>query len=322
MSTIREQILESLEPVIEKPKQVRINEQNIESLAKELKSEEVPAWNNDDQFKGTVDQTLHYYFFLNSINFCFWNLKGRGCWEFCKEDRWVSGYFACSYAVKKAFEEHEQFFDAEYCANLPFSVFFDMLNGRNELLLIEERYESVTANYRVVHDAFKGKVSEILAKGNYDANEIVPLLAKKFPAFRDVGMTKKRKKILFYKNAQQFVSDISFALQDESEFEIKNLQDLTVFPSYRLPQILETLGVFDYGLSVKSKLMNEQIIEPNHELELELRAQTIVAGEKLTAALKKEGKEITARELDLLLWHKARETVNKRSHHKTISTFY
>ena len=322
MQPIREKILKSLAPVVENPKHVFINEKKLVAFANELKDEPTPPWNNTLQLLATPEQTLHYYFFVDSINFCFWQIKAKPRWEYKVDGKWMSGYYAYAYAIKQAFENDPNLYDAEYCADLPFTTFIDIFDGRNELLLMEERYAIIKENFRILLEGFDGKVTKLLEEAKGDVNKLVDLLIKHFPSFRDIHMTKKKKEVYFLKRAQLFCSDISFALPEYKSAHFKNLGDLTAFADYKVPQILREHGVLEYNLSLSSRVAGERIIEKDSDYELEIRAQNIIALEALAAELKNLGRECTAQEIDWLLWVKAKEHPIKTPYHKTITTFY
>jgi hypothetical protein len=83
-----------------------------------------------------------------------------------------------------------------------------------------------------------------------------------------------------------------------------------------VPQILNFLNLIDYTPSLQEKLANKEYIASGSEIEINLRALSIVAVEELrkevSSLLQKEGrivesKGIYAVLLDFWLWNKAKE---------------
>ena len=72
---VKNLILNSIKPVLDSGKFVGINQNKITELANKIKGYPLPVWDNSLQFLGDAKQTAQYYFFVDSINFCFWAEK-------------------------------------------------------------------------------------------------------------------------------------------------------------------------------------------------------------------------------------------------------
>lgn len=316
----RAKILNSIEPVLADSIEVTINTDRVKEVAEELISAEVPKWNNDLQFLGTPEETAQYYFFIDSINFCFWGLKGQQRWEYEVDGKWIAGYYAYSRAVKDAFLRDGRFFDATYLSEIPEQNFKSIFAaGRSTLLLVNERLNIIRENFRILKNQFGGQAINLLRQADMDADNIVSLLLKNFPTFDD-SVEWNGRQVFFLKRAQIFTSDLSFI--GLPELEIKNLGHLTVFADYKLPQILESFGVLKYSPELDSDIINEKLIQTNSRKEIELRANSIAAIEQIRSEMEKIGRKISTNELDWILWVKAKETVFKKPHHKTLTIFY
>jgi hypothetical protein len=318
--TTREKIIQSLAPVLDKPKFVTIQTKRLKEVAVEFLKAEVPLWNNDLHLLGTPQETAQYYFFLDSINFCFWGLKNQARWEYQINGEWVGGYYAYCRAIKDAFLRDQRFFDADYLSEISkkdFELIFS--DGRNKLLLIDERHKIIQENFRILRDFFNGQAMNLLIQSEMDTDKIVSLLLDKFPTFNDSAIWKKNK-VLFLKRAQIFVSDLSFTRLPE--LTIKNLDHLTVFSDYKLPQIFESLGVLKYNSELETDIREEKLVPINSQKEIELRASSIIASEQMKNELEKLGRKITINELDWILWTRAKSTEFMKPHHRTLTIFY
>ena len=125
--TVKHKILTSIKPVIEQSRFVNYNKEKINSLALQLRHEQLPDWDQELQFLGTPEETVQYYFFLDSLNFCFWAPKGQERWHFQKDGQWINGYYAFSYAIKKAVENNPKLLDATYLTSITFDEFRSIL---------------------------------------------------------------------------------------------------------------------------------------------------------------------------------------------------
>lgn len=72
-----------------------------------------------------------------------------------------------------------------------------------------------------------------------------------FSGFRDEAIYNGQQ-IFFYKRAQILVGDLYGALAEVKDFPLKftNLEQLTMFADYRVPQTLRLVGIFDYSPSL------------------------------------------------------------------------
>jgi hypothetical protein len=318
--TTREKILQSFAPILEKPNFVTIQVEKLKEMAMELLEAEVPTWDNDLHLLATPEETAQYYFFLDSINFCFWGLKGQARWEYKINNEWVGGYYAYCRAIKDAFLQDQRFFDADYLKDISKEGFESIFsNGRNNLLLINERRKIIQENFQILRNSFGGQAMNLLFQAEGDADKIVSTLLEKFPTFND-SVAWKGKKVLFLKRAQIFTSDLSFS--GLPELAIKNLNHLTIFSDYKIPQIFEFSGVLKYNSELEADIIGGKLIPANSQKEVELRASSIIVAEQIKKELEKLGRKITINELDLILWVKAKETTFTKPHHKTLTTFY
>ncbi len=100
-----------------------------------------------------------------------------------------------------------------------------------------------------------------------------------------------------------------------------------MFADYRVPQTLRLLGIFEYS-SELSKVIDEAQAELPYSspFEVEIRACTVVAVEKIMDAIKRSGlncKIEYAFQVDWLLWQMGEKNLESlKPHHKVHSIFY
>lgn len=172
-----------------------------------------------------------------------------------------------------------------------------------------------------------------MKKANNSAVKLVSLITGNFPGFRDTTVYKGRL-IHFYKRAQIFVADIwgaygrrhltSTTTTTTSPFVFHDIAELTMFADYRVPQILEHVGVLQYSTKLQTALDNREVIPFGHAWENEIRAATVIAVEKIRDALQtKKGVSLLPIEIDWLLWNlgeNMKDTI--RAHHRTLTIYY
>lgn len=310
----------SIEGVLAKPEFVTINTERLAEMAAEMKDAAVPPWDNDLQLLGTPEETAQYYFFLDSTNFCFWTTKSRARWEYQVNGEWQKGYYAYSRALKDAYERDPRMFDANYLRAIPEEDFRAIFaQGRNELLLMDERLAIIRENYGILADKYEGSVLKLIEAADTDADKLVELLLDEFTTFRDTAEF-EGETVYLLKRPQIFCSDLYFT--GLPELKLKNLEHLTIFADYKLPQLLEQFGALHYASELTKDIETETLIPPGSQKELELRASSIAAVEILREEMEKLGRSITSNELDWILWVKAKQMAFAKPHHRTLTTFY
>ena len=98
-----------------------------------------------------------------------------------------------------------------------------------------------------------------------------------------------------------------------------------MFADYRVPQILRAMNCMIYTPELSHKIDNHHIIPYGSEEEVEIRALTVVAVDKLQKSLLKRGLNLKVIEVDWLLWQRGEvEATAGRilPHHKTNTIFY
>lgn len=103
----------------------------------------------------------------------------------------------------------------------------------------------------------------------------------------------KGHQIFLYKRAQIFAADLWGAFKGQRYGEFSDISSVTIFADYIVPAVLKQLGVlrFSSALAIMIDASNE--ICSGSEEEVELRACTIYAVEKMRELIrKKSGKEV------------------------------
>jgi len=86
---------------------------------------------------------------------------------------------------------------------------------------------------------------------------------------------------------------------------------------------LAHIGILEYGDNIKNFITNKFVLAHGGSHEIEIRANTVVAVEKLKNELNKLDVKYNSVEIDWLLWQKGEE--QKKDiipHHRTLSIFY
>lgn len=103
----------------------------------------------------------------------------------------------------------------------------------------------------------------------------------------------KGHQVFLYKRAQIFAADLWGAFKGQGYGEFKDISSITMFADYIVPAVLQQLGVLKYSSTLASIIEARSEIGAGTEEEVELRACSIYAVEKIRELLsKKSGKQV------------------------------
>jgi|LQYC01.1.fsa_nt_gi hypothetical protein len=318
------EVLETAQAVAEKSLHVKLDKQAIINFARKLDKEKVviPSWNNFYHFDGEKEETIAYLLVLDSINFCFWPAPGNPKWEVEYQSEKLSGYFALAASLKKALESGTPFTNAQYLAELSFTEFKKILGGTGDLQLLESRVRSLNELGRMLMREYHGKAYALVEAAAPSAIQLARLAAETLPSFRDTAEY-QGEKVFFYKRAQLFAADLYGALEGKGWGFFHDIDLLTAFADYKLPQVLRHIGVLRYEKSLAQKVDHHTLLAPGSPEEVEIRANTIWAVELIRQELLERGKNLNAMEIDWILWNLGQhDDYRIKPYHRTLTVFY
>ena len=137
-----------------------------------------------------------------------------------------------------------------------------------------------------------------------------------------------------YKRAQILVADLWAAFNGKDCGQFDDIDHITIFPDYRIPQMLQSLGVLWYSPRLEGKIKRQETIEHGTDLEIEMRGCSIWAVELLRREmirLHPEAKgKVNAILIDFFLYDTCKEQELAQGekdekvlpHHRTRSIWY
>jgi len=318
------EVLKTAQNVAEKSRQVRIEKQALVRFSQKLVEDriEVPPWNCLYHFCGRSEEMVSYILVLDSLNFCFWPESGEDTWEIEYESRGVSGYYALAPSLKEAIESDVPITKADYLAKLSLHKLKEILRGQGELQLLEQRHKILNELGRVLLEEYGGEAHKLVGTAGNSAINLARLLAEKLSSFQDVAQYLDHK-VFFYKRAQILAADLYGAFDGTRWGSFVDIDKLTAFADYKLPQVLRHLGILRYAQSLARKVDQKIFLEQGSPEEVEIRANTIWAVELIRKELEGMGKGLRAVEIDWILWNMGQHKEFKaRPYHRTVTIFY
>ncbi|KAF6159777.1 hypothetical protein GIB67_030035 [Kingdonia uniflora] len=244
--------------------------------------EEIPKkeWNFEGiHYFDNGPLTVQYLLVLDAMNFCFWPDKDLN-------------YDDLALGLKNALENDSSVLDADRIQTYTGPQLRELLKWPRPLPLEDERVRLLHEVGMVLENNFGGKAANLLESCGKSAASLVSLITRHFPGFRDHSVYKGHQ-VFLYKRAQIFAADLWGAFKGQGYGEFNDIGSITIFADYIVPAVLRQLGVLKYSSELASIIESNNVIASGTEEEIELRACSIFAVEKMRELIKeKSGKQV------------------------------
>lgn len=322
-------VLTTTRAVVESGEYVWINEEGVEALSDLWVQEEgiqvaPSAWDDRYHFFDGSERTVNWLLVLDAVNFCFWAEKGQPRWRINYKGELLNGYWAEAAALKRAVEEGIPLWDAQYLSTIAdetVAAIFCSEPQESSIPLFEQRVANMREVGRVLLERYSGQFAYAIDAAQGSAVQLVLLLAQHFPSFHDVAYHHGRE-VRLLKRAQICVADIFAAFVGEKWGEFRDLDQLTIFADYKLPQVLRHYHVLEYASTLATRIDAQELLLANSEEEVEIRAATVWACELLRCALQRKGCTLSAAGIDQKLWLLGQAIADMRPYHRTYTIYY
>lgn len=128
----------------------------------------------------------------------------------------------------------------------------------------------------------------LVEAANGSAARLVNLLAEDFACFRDEHPFEgRRKPVRILKRAQILVADLWACFNGQGYGAFRDIDKITMFADYRVPQILNSMGCLYYSPTLISAIREGREIPSGSSWEVQLRGKFV-----LLIAMRGTGKEI------------------------------
>lgn len=272
-------------------------------------------------FEGTAE-TVRWIFILDVLNHCFWPDPGQAMWSIADGEEMHSGYWGLAASLKRAMENRFPITNAEYLAQIPERDLQAIFSGTGQIPLFKERLFNLREAGRVLASQWQGDIVNLLAAAGGSAVRAVSLITSSFPSFRDQA-SHHGHTVYFWKRAQLFIADLHLAFKGESFGRFADIDRLTAFADYKLPQVLREFEVFSYEPELVWKIDHLQNLAAQSEEEVEIRAATIWAVEAFREAFAQTGQKVNSIQIDNWLWQLGQlEPFRQRPYHRCRTIFY
>jgi hypothetical protein len=195
------------------------------------------------------EHTALYVLTLDALNFCFW-----------PSDSSKLQYDHIATALKTLAERSETTssfaFSPENLAALTPSSLSSLLDP-----LLPVPMPAITERARLLNElghgllhSYQGEALNLIAAANNSADALTYLIAQTFSGFRDTCVNSEGLQCYFYKRAQICVADLWAAFKHSNPCNFTDIDKVTTFADYRIPQLLREQGVIQYADELASKV--------------------------------------------------------------------
>jgi hypothetical protein len=171
-------------------------------------------------------------------------------------------------------------FSADMLASLDEAKLTEILGGR-KLPQMPERVRLLREVGSGLKARYGGHAANMIRQAGGSAEDLVGRITEAFPGFRDHAVYSGCQ-VFFYKRAQIFVGDVWGAYGGSGLGDFGDINRLTMFADYRVPQILQAKGVMVYGQDLKALVDSGSQLPSGGAAESEIRAVTVQVDDTLT----------------------------------------
>ncbi|CAG2165674.1 unnamed protein product [Oppiella nova] len=317
--------------VVNAAKHVSIKDQGIQRLAQMLKSEietkrySTSVWKEHPLHPKVADQTtIDWIFVVDSLNFSFWANTDQ---DYTIEGH--TGYWALCAAINRAIKKGIPITDPQFYSQVSEPEFREIFSTDNgiEIPLLLKRLEVLRESGRVLIEKFGSSFLNCIQESDSKATNLLKLIVNNFSSFRDQTIYRGQR-VSFYKRAQILIADIWAAFEGNGFADFQDIDELTMFADYRVPQVLVYFDAIEYSQQLNDILKDENhLFKSGDEYEVEIRAASIVAVHRITQLIKTmNNSSINSVIIDFYLWDYRRENSQpideKTPFHRVRDIFY
>jgi hypothetical protein len=317
---IFDQIRSAAAEVARRAKFVRLVDDRIVPYVTSLAASGLPTpvYDTAHHARGSVADTVAFQLALDTVNF------GSGYFPHLRKRPGMSGYFTVASSLKERWERDGPLTGTELCAITATDC--AMLFGQEGNVGPAQELMALFAQALNDLGAWLGTRYDNdplgpIADADQSAARLVELVAE-MAFYRDVS-TYGGQAVPLYKRAQILATDLAIAFDGQGPGSFHDLDRLTIFADNLVPHVLRVDSLLVYDDDLLARIERGELIPAGSEEEIEIRAVTVHAVERMVAVLRASGVPVTARELDYVLWNRGLGAVYKAlPRHRTRTVFY
>ena len=317
-------VLASVEPVVARSRSVIFHPGQIHPaiLKWSNTANTSSSWEHLCHFFDDTQESVRWIFTLDVLNHCFWPDAGDQTWTVDYDGRPYSGYWGLAASLKRALMLGLPITDPHFLASLSARDLSEIFSGQGVIPMFEARLKNLREAGSIILSKLGGDIMSLLNAASGSAVRLVSQIVSLFPSFRDEAFYGTQK-VYFWKRAQIFAFDLSSAFGGRKWGKFNDIDRLTAFADYKLPQVLREMGIISYLPGLAARIDSFEHLHPGSTEEVEIRAATLWAVEELKKGFEKLGTKLTSPQVDNWLWQLGQlDTFRKHPFHRCRTIFY
>lgn len=282
----------------------------------------ISQWDHPCHFFDGTDETVRWIFTLDVLNHCFWPNPGEPVWTVRYDGQDWSGYRGLAASLKRALQWGMPVTDPTWLSGITGKDLSRIFSGTGSIPLFQERLRNLREAGRIILTKLGGDLLSLFDVVSGSAIRLVTELVSNFPSFRDEAVY-QGSKVYFWKRAQIFASDVFTAFAGKDRGHFNDIGSLTAFADYKLPQVLRELAIISYHPELASRIDAFDFITTGSDEEIEIRAMTIIAVERIRMFFSQSDSTINSAQVDNWLWTLGQsDTFRRHPYHRCRTIYY
>ncbi|KAF9580113.1 hypothetical protein BGW38_003367 [Lunasporangiospora selenospora] len=246
-------------------------------------------------------------FLVDLLNFSFWSDVDIADTGDPHPDRYrvtfggasYTGYWSMVAAINRALEEGIPLTTPEFFASetsLPDEEIKRIFRSDTieQIPLLNDRIRIIREAGKVLVEKFGGSFINCIAQAQGSSLALVNIITSNFSSFRDEAAFCGRK-VQINKRAQILVADLWACFQNQGYGEFHDIDEITMFADYRVPQTLYHFQCLQYSQELLDILDRGELLPNGSPVEVEIRGNSIWAVE----LIRKRIQELIRKEQEL-----------------------
>ncbi|KAI8381335.1 uncharacterized protein BYT42DRAFT_566163 [Radiomyces spectabilis] len=335
-------VLESAEFIAKHSEHVHIPLENIDSAAEKILESmktrvySTKTWNEHVLHPKIANKdTVDWIFLIDLLNFSFWSdldvadqsTPHPDRYAVQYNDRRYTGYWSLCAAINRALDKGIPVTQPAWyrdASDEDLKAVFES-DTKETIPLPQERIRLMREAGHVLCERFSGSFVNCIEQAQGSAQTLLAIILDHFPSFRDIHEFHGRK-VYILKRAQILIADLWACFDGQSYGYFNDIDTITIFADYRVPQALYHLGVLRYSSDLLAKLEKYERLPSGSPDEVEIRGNSIWSVELIRRRIKElhPHTHINAILLDFYIWDHAKEIQDDMivPTHRTRSHFY
>ncbi|XP_060062961.1 queuosine 5'-phosphate N-glycosylase/hydrolase-like [Ylistrum balloti] len=286
--------------IAETSKDVKVKGHGVQKLAKlmyecvKTKTYTIQNWKSDHELNPKVmsKAEVDWVFVADTLNFSFWSMDDSKKFKVTYKGKGYTGYWSWVAALNRALDNGIPLTDPNYYASVSMEQLCDIFKSDTDydVPMLEERLQVLQEAGKVLLKKYDGSFVNCIEKCDKSAQALMQLVVRDFPSYRDEAVY-NGKQVAFYKRVQILIADIWACFEGKGYGEFHDIDSITMFADYRIPQALVYFGAIEYSEDLAEYMKADKMMETSDRYETEIRGCSIWATELVCEEAKKLLKE-------------------------------